>query len=184
MGPSSKLPEVNLAEGGWWYYRPAWGRKQKYSICFSFIICMHKKLLLGRWCTLVHSTKLSSHNHRSRWLERGNKQLAPNLQTLVVTSRNSQVSHSTTATNHRIPLDTHPEARLWEYYWVRDYLLRCRPWLFVEVDDRRDLRQHRPIFTSICLHYFPHRYRGPFISIDVARLYQGPLFDAPPIEYL
>ena len=56
------------------------------------------------------------------------------------TSRNSEVSHSTTASTHRIPLDMCTEAGLWECYWVRDYLLSCRPWLFMEVDDRRDLR--------------------------------------------
>ena len=46
----------------------------------------------------------------------------------------------TTATTHRIPLDTYPEARIWECHCVRDCLLSYRPWLFVEVDDRRDSR--------------------------------------------
>ena len=116
----------------------AWRQKQEYSICFSSIMYMCKKLLLGRWCKLVHSMKLSSHNHL-QWLERDYRWPRPYWQ-IVASSVNSQVSHSTTATTHRIPLDTHPEGRLWECYWVRDYLLSYRPWLFVEVDDRRDLR--------------------------------------------
>ena len=86
------------------YDRSAWGQKQEYSICFSSIICMHKKLLLGRWCILVHSMKISSHSHL-QWLERDYGQPQPYSQVLV-TSRNSQVSHSTTATTHRIPLGT------------------------------------------------------------------------------
>ena len=162
--------------------RSAWGRKQEYSICFSSIMLMHKKLLLGRWCILVYSMVLSSHSHLQQ-LQRGCRSVQPHSQT-AVTSRNSQVSHSTTATTHRIPLDIYPDAALWECYRVCDYLLSYRPWLFVEVDDRRDLRKNRRIFTSICLHCFPYRYRGPFISIDVARVYQGPSFDALPMQWL
>ena len=44
--------------------RSAWRRKQEYSICFSSIVCVHKKLLLGRWCILVLSMKFSSHSHQ------------------------------------------------------------------------------------------------------------------------
>ena len=43
--------------------RSAWGQKQEYSICFSSIMCMYKKLLLGRWCIVVHTMKCSSHNY-------------------------------------------------------------------------------------------------------------------------
>ena len=118
--------------------RSAWGRKQEYSICFSFIICMYKKLLFHNWCVLVHSMKLRSHNHM-QWLEQDCRWPQPYSQVLG-TSTNSQVSHSTTGTTHGTPLDMCTEAGLWECYWVRDYLLSYRPWLFVEVDDRRDLR--------------------------------------------
>ena len=118
--------------------RSAYRRDQDCSICFSSIICMYKKLLLDRWCILVHSMKFSSHNH-IQWLEQDYRWPSPQSQ-ILVTSRNSKVCHSTSATTRRIPLDAYPEATLWECYWVRDYLLRYRPLLFGEVDDHQDLR--------------------------------------------
>ena len=42
--------------------RSACRRNQECSICFSPIVYVHKKFLLHRWCTLVHSVKHSSHN--------------------------------------------------------------------------------------------------------------------------
>ena len=90
--------------------RSAYRCNREYSICFSPIMYVYKKLLLHRWCTFVHSMKLSSHSHL-QWLERGCRCPRPRSQTLV-TSRNSQVSHSTSASTHAIPLDIYPEAGL------------------------------------------------------------------------
>ena len=100
---------------------------------------------------------------------------------IVVASIKSQVSHSTTATTHRTPLDTYPDAALWECYWVRDSLLINMPWPFVEVKDHRDLRQNCRIFTSLCLHYFPFQCKGPSKSIEVSQLYQGPQMNTVPM---
>ena len=61
---------------------------------------------------VIHSKKIRNHNHLY-CLERGFRRAWPRYQTLV-TSRNNQVSHSTTATTHRIPLDIYPGAALYE----------------------------------------------------------------------
>ena len=90
--------------------RLAQGRKKEYSICFSSITYTYKKLFFHNWCILVHSMKFSSHNH-VQWLEQDCRWPRPYSQVLG-TSTNSQVSHSTTATTHRIPLDMCTEAGL------------------------------------------------------------------------
>ena len=111
---------------------------QECSTRFRLNTHAYKKLFLDTWFLVVHSMTLYSYNNL-QWLVKGYRRPRHCFQ-IIVTSRNNQVSHSTTATTHRMPLDIYPEAELWECYWVRDYLLSYRPWLFVEVDDLRDLR--------------------------------------------
>ena len=81
---------------------------------------------------------------------------------IIVTSRNSQVSHSTPATTLTIPLDMYPEAGLWECFWVRDYLLSYRPWLLVEVDGP-------PRFTIKSSNF--HINLPPLLSMPVQRTF-------------
>ena len=160
--------------------RSAWGRKKEYSICFSSITYTYKKLFFHNWCVLVHSMKHSSH-YCLQQLQQGYRRPRPYYQ-ILGTSRNSQVSQSTTDTTHIHPLDIYSEPELWECYSVCDHLLSHKPWLLVEVDDHRDLRQNHRIFTPIHLHYFPCRYKRPSMIIEDAHVYQGLSFDALPIE--
>ena len=75
-------------------------------------------------CVVVHSIKLSSHKHVQYLLvQDGFLTLLSDL----VTSINTKVSHSTTATTHILPLEKYSEPALCECYSVCDQLLIDKP---------------------------------------------------------
>ena len=95
----------------------------------------------------------------------------------------SQVGHSTTASAHRIPRDTCPDASLWEFYWVHDYLSSYQPdtlWRLTTLGNFIKLTD----FPSNAHHYFPHQCQRPLLVLSIIWKHRKALSDAPPMQQL